>query len=76
MPYDFTYMWNLKTNTNEQTKENKTKIIDTENKMVFARGEWWWGEGETGEEGQEVQTSNYKINKSRGCNVQHSDCSQ
>ena len=24
MPYDFTYMWNLKNNTNEQTKQKQT----------------------------------------------------
>ena len=31
--YDFTYMWNL---------NNKTKLIDTENRLVVARGEGGW----------------------------------
>ena len=30
MPNDFTYMWNLKNKTN--------RLIDTENKLVVARG--------------------------------------
>ena len=34
-----------------------------------------WGVGKMGAEGQMVQTSSYKINKSWGCNVQHGDCS-
>ena len=36
IPYDFTYMWNLKNRTNEQTKQNR--LIDKENKLVVARG--------------------------------------
>ena len=31
--------------------------------------------GKMGEEGRKVQSSNYKINKSWGYNVQHGDCS-
>ena len=34
-------MWNLKNNT--KTK-NKTQLIDTENRLVVARGEGGWGE--------------------------------
>ena len=29
IPYDFTYMWNLKNTTNEQTKQNRNRLIDT-----------------------------------------------
>ena len=29
------------------------------------------GGGQRGKEGQKVQTSSYKINKTWGCNVQH-----
>ena len=31
---------------------------------------------EVGKGGQKIQTSSYKVNKSRGCNVQHGNCSQ
>ena len=34
--YDYTYMWNLKNKTNEQT-ENRNRVTDTENKQVVAR---------------------------------------
>ena len=64
-------MWNL-----NKTKQSKTKIklIDTENRLLVARG----GEsvvGEMDEKSQKVQSSSYKINKSWGCNVQHADYS-
>ena len=32
MPYDFTYMWKLKT-------KQKNRLLNTENKVVFARGD-------------------------------------
>ena len=41
---------------------------------VVARGRGW-EVGKVDEGGQKVQTSSYKINKSRGCNVQHGDYS-
>lgn len=55
--------------TNEQTKENKTKFIDTKNRLVVARGqrirvdEWV----------REVKRYKlcYKINESWEYNVQH-----
>lgn len=37
--YDFTYMWNRKTKTNEQTLQNRNRIRDTEDKQVVARRE-------------------------------------
>ncbi|MPX07483.1 hypothetical protein C0133_08915, partial [Moraxella catarrhalis] len=57
-PYDLNYMWNLK----------KTKLTDTENRCMVARGR---GVGEMGKGSQKVQTSSDKINKSWGCNAQH-----
>ena len=36
IPYDFTYTYNLKDKTN---KQNKTRLIDTVNRVVVARGE-------------------------------------
>ena len=45
IPYDFTYMWNLK----NKTKQNKNKLIDTENRLLVTRREGGWGEGEMGE---------------------------
>ena len=38
-------MWNLKIKTNEQTKQNRNRVIDTENKQVVDRGEGL-GQGE------------------------------
>ena len=35
IPYDFTYTWNLKNNINGQ---NKNRLIDTENKLMVAKG--------------------------------------
>ena len=41
-------MWTLKNKTNEQTKQNKDSVIDTENELVVARGRG----GETDEIGE------------------------
>ena len=49
-------------------KYNKTET-DTENKLMVARGEVGGWIGELGEGEQEVQTTSYKINESKGCNV-------
>ena len=54
-----------------KTNRTKTKQIkqmerrDKESRLVAARGRRW-GMGKTDEGGQRVQTSRYKINKSRG----------
>ena len=37
--YDFPCMWNIKNKTNEQSKQNINRVIDTENKQEFVRGE-------------------------------------
>ena len=47
IPYDFTYMWKLKNKTKEQTEQNRNRLIDTENKLVVARGGWAGAEGQT-----------------------------
>lgn len=36
IPYDITYMWNLKTKANAETE-----LIDTENRLSVARGKRW-----------------------------------
>ena len=36
--YDLNCMWNLKNETNKQTKQNENSLTDTENKWVVARG--------------------------------------
>ena len=51
-----------------ESKKQKPELIDTENRLVVVRGREW-GMGETGEGGQKVQTSSYKINKYWGCYV-------
>ena len=38
IPYNLTYMWNLKNKTNK-TKQNENRLIDTENKQVVIRKE-------------------------------------
>ena len=49
MPFDFTYMWNLK--PKQMNSHNKTKpdSTETENKLVVAKGEGVRQMGETGE---------------------------
>ena len=54
IPYDFTYMWNLKS-TNKQ-KSPTSQIQRTDWWLVVARGV-----GKMGEGSQKVQTSSYKI---------------
>ena len=62
-------MWSLKNKTNKQAKKKKSQI---------KRTEWWFPERSRGSRwrGQEVPTFSYKINKSRGCNIQYGDSSQ
>ena len=53
-------------------------ILKKKKKPVIDRTDWWLpetGRDEMGEGSQKVQNSNYKISKSRGCNVQHGDYS-
>ena len=47
IPYDITYMWNLKYGTNDLSTKQK-QIMDMEGRLVFAR---WWGGGVEGGEG-------------------------
>ena len=61
-------MWNLKTKTNEQTiKETneKNRPLNTKNKLVVIRGGVGRNIDKIGEVDLEIQTSNYKINKSQ-----------
>ena len=54
--------------------EKKRRLMETENRWNVARvGDWQIGE--IGKGCQEAQTFSDKINKSWGCNVQHSDYS-
>ena len=39
IPYDITYMWNLKYYTNEHVYETET-LTDIENRPVVAKGVW------------------------------------
>ena len=48
--------------SNEQNKQNESRLINTDNKWKFARGEE--RVCEIGEWNQVVQTSNYEISKS------------
>ena len=40
IPYDITYMWNLKYDTNEPTYKTET---DSQNRLVVAKEEGGWG---------------------------------
>ena len=44
MPYDITYMWNLKYDTNEPIYETK-RLTNIENRLVVAKGEGREGDG-------------------------------
>ena len=46
--YVFTYMWNLKSKTNEK-QQNRNRHTDTKNKLVFTRGARDKGRGKLGE---------------------------
>ena len=39
IPRGFTYIENIKNKTNNNKKNNKSKFIDTEKRLVVARGE-------------------------------------
>ena len=39
IPYDITYMWNLKYGTNEPIYETETDSTDIENTLVITKGE-------------------------------------
>ena len=41
-----------KNKTSEQTKLNKNRLIETDNRLVVIRGEGGWREGEMGKRGQ------------------------
>ena len=56
------------------SKTNQKKLIDTEDNWVVAEtASGSGGECDVGKGGQKVQISNYRINKSWGCHVQHGD---
>ena len=61
-------MWDLK------KKTTTTKLTDTENRLVQARGRGWEA-GDMGECSQKVQTSHYRINKTLRCDAQPDDYS-
>lgn len=46
----------------------KTKLINTEDRLVVTRGRVWQVD-KMGEEGQKVQAFSYNISKSQGCNI-------
>lgn len=37
--HDFIYMWNLKNKTDEQTQQNRNRVIGPENKQMVAKRE-------------------------------------
>ena len=43
IPYDITYMWNLKYDTNELIWQNRNRLTDIENKIKVTKMEEGWG---------------------------------
>ena len=43
IPYDITYMYNLKYDTKWTYLQSKNKLTDIENRRVIAKGERQWG---------------------------------
>lgn len=62
-------MESKKKQTNKWT--NKTKSIDTENRLAAAKEEAGEVIGEIGDRDQDVQTSSYEASKSQGDDEQH-----
>ena len=58
--YDFTYMLNLKNKRNEQTKQNRNKLMDTENKLAVARREKDERKNEIGKDNKKYKISAIK----------------
>ena len=58
IPYNITYTWNLKYDTNEHICETETRLTETENTFVVAKGEGA-GEGWIGNLG--LADANYYI---------------
>ena len=58
IPYDFTYMWNLK---NKMNKWNRNRLIDTKNILTFARWKGGWRDGWKGQRDWEVQIGTLRI---------------
>ena len=56
-------------------KSKIIQLIKTEGRLVVARGWGRGGVGKTGEGGERVQASSYKINKLWGSNIQPGDYS-
>lgn len=65
---DITYMYNLK------NKSTQKKLIEKHVKFVVTRSGGWDME-QLDENGERMQTSNYKTNNFIGCNVQRDDYS-
>ena len=55
-------------------RQNRNRLIDTENSVMVARGEWGWGVGERGEGIKKYKLAVTEL--SWGCKVQHREYSQ
>ena len=64
IPYDFIYMWNLK--TKQMNKHNKTESQKQRKKQVVVRGVGVGEMNRTGDGDEEEQISSYRVNESRG----------
>ena len=69
MSYDIDYMWNLKYNANELTKQKQTHR--QENKLMVTKGGRGLGKDKLGVWDQQIQPTIYKRDKQLGPTVQH-----
>ena len=53
----FTYIWNLKSKTNNYEKKNKNRLMDTKSRLVLTRGERDGRRGKNSVRG--LRSSNY-----------------
>ena len=68
MPYDITYIWNLKYDPNEFLYKTETDSYIKSKLMVTKRGSGG-EEGGSRSLGEQIQTTRYKINKQQGLTV-------
>ena len=71
IPYDITYMSNLKYDTNEHIYETDTDSQTQRTDLWLPRGEVRWGRERLGVWDQQMQISIHRMDKQQGPTVQH-----
>ena len=71
IPYDITYMWNLKYDTNEHIYETKADSQIQRTYLWLPKWREGWGRDGLGVWDQQMQTTIYRMGKQQGPTVQH-----